>query len=221
MMTSPPDGVERHFLHRGFGLEFEMEARYIERHLPREGRWTLDIGCGIGGLFDAIGLDRVLGLDGLPEGLALTRAAFPSVPLVAANADRLPLRDDSIATITAQHLVEHLPSFRSTADEWHRVLRPAGTLIIATPNAAFIDPKVYDDPSHIEIFEAQSLGSALEASGFEIQDIRTLGLPWFRTYGGLQGKWRLRRGLLRYAYELSKIGPFHWKGQTLCCVARK
>jgi ubiquinone/menaquinone biosynthesis C-methylase UbiE len=221
MTTSSSEGVERHFLHRGFGLEFEMEARYIERYLPRDGRRILDVGCGIGGLFELIGKHRALGLDGLPEGLALTHGAFPDIPLIAASADRLPLRDQSIDAITAQHLVEHLSSLQFASIEWNRVLRPAGTLIIATPNQRFIDPTVYDDPSHIEIFNAQSLRSVLEHAGFDIRDIRTLGLPWFRAYGRVRGTWRLRRATLRYAYQLSELGLFRWNGQTLCCVAVK
>lgn len=215
------DGVEWHFLHRGFGPEFEMEAAYIRSYLPDCGRWILDIGCGIGGLFDSIGANRVLGADGLISGLMLTRKAHPQVPLATANAASLPFRDGSVHAVTAQHLVEHLTSFAAICREWRRVLQPNGLLIIATPNAGFVDPSVYDDPSHVEIYSGESLRAALEPSGFKVLDIRSLGLPWFRQYGGLPGGWRMRRAVLRNARLLSQLPGLLWKGQTLCCVARK
>jgi ubiquinone/menaquinone biosynthesis C-methylase UbiE len=215
------DVVEKHFLHRGQGAEFDMEATWVRRHLPASSGWVLDIGCGIGGLFDTIDLKRVIGVDQCASGLVRTRSLHPSVPLVCADATRLPLRDASFAGVTLQHVMEHLETYRQACGEWFRVLKPGGILLILTPNEGFSDPSVYDDETHVHIFGQRDLGEVIRSVGFEILDLRTLGLPWFRDYHGLPSGWRLRRWVTGHAGVLSAVSALRWKGQTLCCAARR
>ena len=101
------------------------------------------------------------------------------------------------------------------------MLRPGGVLLIQTPNAAFVDPSVFEDPTHVHLYFAPELGREVELAGFEILDLRTLGLPWFRGYGKRPGGWRLRRLVTGQAPLFSKLGPLRWRGQTLCCAARR
>lgn len=57
--------------------------------------------------------------------------------------------------------------------------------------------------------------------GFCVMDLRTLGLPWLRHYRSIPSGWRLRRLVTRYAQVLSVCPLSRWRGQTLCCAARK
>lgn len=58
-----------------------------------------------------------------------------AVDLVASG-HRLPLADQWADELLSVHMIEHVapPFLASTLEEWHRVLRPGGTLTIHTPN---------------------------------------------------------------------------------------
>lgn len=213
------DPVENHFVRRGGGAEFEMEATWITENLPREVRPVLDVGCGIGALFPVIGLDRVIGCDYAFEGLQHTAARGLGSRLCCASADRLPFADRSIAAITLQHVIEHLPDALAAAAEWRRVLQPGSALLVLTPNRFFCDPSVFDDPSHVCLFSPDELGDVLTRAGFVVRQLTTLGLPWFRDYPRRRGTWRCRRLVTSKAAMLCRLPGCRWRGQTLCCVA--
>jgi len=213
--------VALHFRNRGHGLEFEMEARWIASQVPRDARSVVDLGCGIGALFSYLGLERSIGVDLSEDGLRLTRIRFPRVPLITGSAEAPPLRVESTDVIVMQHVVEHLRDFDRSASAWYRALRPGGRLVIVTPNADFVDPTVYDDPTHTHIFDRHDLRDALRRAGFEIRCTKTLGLPWFRRPRALPGVWRLRRLLIGWAAMFGCIPGLRGRGQSLCCVARR
>jgi len=213
--------IDAHFTRRGTGLEFEMEAQWVRRHLPPRATRVVDVGCGNGALFEAIGPARALGIDSCKEGLSLTSRRFSTVPLVAGDAEHLPLCDESLEVITLQHVVEHIPRFDKACTQWRRVLKPGGLLLILTPNASFCDPSVFQDPTHVRIFTCRELRRSLERGRFEVIDLRSLGLPWFRDYHHVPWGWRWRRFVISHAQCLSFLPGLRWKGQTLCCLARK
>ncbi len=213
--------VDQHFLKRGEGCEHEMEVDWLCRHLPRGNGPITDLGCGIGPLFEAIGQNRVIGLDYSQEGLSHTQRCFPNIPLLCGSAETLPFAEESLEAITAQHLIEHLADYTGAVRTWYRVLKPGGTLLILTPNRLYSDPSVYDDETHVRIFDHIELSRLLRQSGFLIQDIRTLGLPWLRNYHSFPAGWRMRRLVTGYAQALANIPKLRWQGQTLCCAACK
>jgi ubiquinone/menaquinone biosynthesis C-methylase UbiE len=181
----------------------------------------VDLGCGNGSLFPVIGLDRVAGVDCHAAGLAHTRAHFPSAALALADVRCLPFADASADAVTAQHLIEHLAEYEKALCEWRRILKPGGMMLVLTPNARFSDPSVFRDESHRHIFDPGALKDALVRAGFEVVDLRTLGLPWFRDYRAIPAGWRLRRSVTRWARSLATLPWWRWRGQTLCCAARR
>jgi len=211
------DAVENHFLRRGQGLEFEMEADWIRRRLANTRGPVLDVGCGIGALFPHLGR-HVVGTDAALGGLVHTRRRFPEVPLFCATADRLPLGGSTFAAITLQHVIEHLDEPAAAAAEWFRILDRRGVLLIMTPNADFCDPSAFDDPTHVRLFDPEGLAGLLTGVGFTVRNLRTLGLPWFRSR---RATWRLRRSVVGRANALSALPGCKWRGQTLCCAATK
>lgn len=213
--------VDLHFARRGHGEEFAMEVRWILRSLPQNASRVLDVGCGIGALFPAIGSDRVVGIDYAFAGLRCTRSRHPDARLSCADGAKLPFADASFDAITAQHIIEHMVDPISTLAEWRRVLCPGGRVVLVTPNSGFCDTSIFDDPTHVRLFDRASLRQSLTQGGLEIEQICTLGLPQFRNYHAIAGGWRFRRAILKNAEILARIPLLQWSGQSLCCVARR
>ena len=101
--------------------------------LPPDGIW-LDLGCGASKQPHTIGLDR---------------RALPGVDIVHdLEVLPYPLPDACCYRMLASHIVEHLNPALVFAilDEWWRLMRPHGQLLIATPYAG--SPRFWQDPSH-------------------------------------------------------------------------
>jgi SAM-dependent methyltransferase len=106
------------------------------KHHEVAGKDVLDFGCGSGQL--SIFLCRkgghVVGVD--IDDAALERAADSgnqagaNVRFVRGCADRLPLPDQSCDVIVAFDCMEHVMRPANIMEEWHRVLRPGGRVLI-------------------------------------------------------------------------------------------
>jgi O-antigen/teichoic acid export membrane protein/SAM-dependent methyltransferase len=137
-------------------------ARYLAHILGAEPRGAalacaltddgpiLEIGCGTGGLLVAAscrGL-TIEGVDIASRWLVVARRRLQDrgldVPLTVASAERLPWPDASFATVVADSLIEHCDDPVEALQEWRRVLRPGGRLLIWSPNrfALATDPHV-------------------------------------------------------------------------------
>lgn len=219
--TRQTSDVDRHFARRGQGEEFEMEVRWIVRFVPPDAKRILDIGCGNGELIARIGLPRAVGIDFSRPGLRQTRHRLPFSRLTCADGAKLPFASNTFDAIIAQHLIEHIPNPAFMLSEWRRVLGPGAAAIVVTPNADFCDPTLFDDPTHARIFDRRTLREAFDQNGFRVEQICTLGCPWFREYKSILGAWRLRQIVLRQAQTISRLPILRWIGQSLCCVARR
>src|SRR3954454_13307775 len=93
---------------------------------------VLDVGCGIRKYPDAVGIDRIAG----------------TAADVLVDIDRLPypFAHASFDHVRAIHVIEHVSDVIRSMEEWHRLLRPGGTLFIATPH--YTDFSSFCDPTH-------------------------------------------------------------------------
>jgi SAM-dependent methyltransferase len=93
---------------------------------------VLDVGCGINKYPGAIGIDRN------PH----TRAD------VLCDLDRFPypFSDAAFDEVRAVHVIEHVSDVIRAMEEFHRVLRPGGRLVIVTPH--YTDFSSFCDPTH-------------------------------------------------------------------------
>src|SRR5690242_11355524 len=92
----------------------------------------LDVGCGVNKKPGAIGIDRNPG----------SRAD------VLADLDRFPypFRDSSFDGLQAIHVIEHVSDVIRTMEEFHRLVRPGGEVLIVTPH--YTDFSSFCDPTH-------------------------------------------------------------------------
>ncbi|MFC6767944.1 class I SAM-dependent methyltransferase [Natrinema soli] len=97
---------------------------------------VLDVGCGTGVislLLAELGHD-VTGVDFAPEMLeqARTKAEQPalSATFQHGDAENLAQPDDAYDLVTARHLIWTLPAPERAIDEWRRVVRPGGRIVL-------------------------------------------------------------------------------------------
>ena len=153
--------LERHY-DLGPPLPADLRRRQVDHILRgpgRAARWLdevpgdatapiLDLGCGTGSLLSvaaARGLPAV-GVDIAMRWLILARkrldeAGRAQVPLICACAEHLPIADASLGRVFGGDLIEHVSDIPATLAEAHRVLRPGGTLFLATPNRFSLAPE--------------------------------------------------------------------------------
>lgn len=133
----------------------------------------LDLGCGRGEWLGLLQLEGYapMGVD-LDEGML---QACQALGLPARNADALAalkeLPDNSLIAVTGFHIAEHIPFpvLQEVVAEAQRVLRPAGLLILETPNAESLvvgTNTFYLDPTHERPLPGLLLSFLAEHSGF-------------------------------------------------------
>jgi SAM-dependent methyltransferase len=153
--------------------EHRARYRFAAAALAR-GR-TLDVACGSGlglGLLDRAGA-RPLGVDLDQAALAAARRAHPSARLARADAARLPLADAVVDVVVSFETVEHVPDAVALVAEYRRVLRPAGTLVLSTPNRDFGPPALHArNPFHVREFTPDELRALLRD---HFADVRLYG----------------------------------------------
>jgi SAM-dependent methyltransferase len=169
------------------------------------GRTLVDLGCGMGtfaieaagkGAF-AVGVDPAPAAVGAAAAVAAAEGA--DARFLRADAALLPLRPASADVVLAADLTEHLDdvTLGRILREAARVLRPAGRLVLYTPERQHFLERLRDhgvmkqDPSHIGVRSAAELAAAVEAAGFRIEQAR-----WLPSH--LPGLDLLERGLARW-----------------------
>lgn len=142
---------------------------------------VLDIGCGRGEwleLLSEAGL-RAFGVDTNPVQIDDVDGAKLDIRCGDARQLLVDQADNSLAVITAHHLIEHLP-FEEVAfitREAERVLAPGGLLIYETPNPRNIlvgASSFYNDPTHRHPVTESVLQVLFESTGFHPVEMRPL-----------------------------------------------
>jgi SAM-dependent methyltransferase len=113
----------------------ERRLGLIRRYVPLEGRWILDVGCGIGTYVRRFRdfSSHVYGIDVSVE--RLREAHLPN--LVAAAGERLPFAPGSFDVIVFNEVIEHVRDDRQTLRDALRVLRDGGHVVIYAPNRLY------------------------------------------------------------------------------------
>ena len=138
---------------------------------PGAGDRALDVGAAAGGNTRVL---RSLGWDAVAveySEVAAQVAAQRSVPVVRADATRLPFRDASAGLVVAFDVIEHIEDDVAAVREFARVLRPGGLLHLAVP----ADPALWSDHdvavSHLRRYTRETLTAVLQGTELEVLDV--------------------------------------------------
>ena len=153
-------------VHR-YALAFEM-ARDLD---------VLDIasGEGYGAAYLAIAARSVVGVDIDPESVRHAAARYTAMNLSfrTGSCTRIPLPNESVDLVVSFETIEHIEEHEQFMREIVRVLRPAGRLLISSPNKlVYSDEAQYRNPFH-----------ARELYFDEFRDLLQNWFPYCRVYG--------------------------------------
>ncbi|MBX9641818.1 MAG: class I SAM-dependent methyltransferase [Mycobacteriaceae bacterium] len=142
------------------------------------GRDVLEAGCGEGYGADLIAgvARRVVAVDYDETAVAHVRHRYPRVEVRQANLTELPLPDASVDVVVNFQVIEHLWDQAQFIRECRRVLRPAGLLMVSTPNRITFSPgrDTPINPFHTRELNAAELTALLIDGGFT--DVSVSGL---------------------------------------------
>ena len=116
-------------------LIYEIVLERIGKLLPKaEGQTHLDVGAGNGLLLRLAQERFALEQCACDYTDAFIKYSAVSIDRINLDEQRLPYSDSSFDLVTCVETIEHLENFRALLREIYRVLKPAGVVIITTPN---------------------------------------------------------------------------------------
>ena len=142
VVAAAADVYEEFFVPALFGQWVEP---MLERSRVSTGDDVLDVGCGTGILARAAAATggptgRVAGLDCNQGMLAVARRAPEAVSWQHGSAERLPFEDDTMDRVLSQFALMFFDDREAALQEMARVLRPGGTVTVATWSAVEESP---------------------------------------------------------------------------------
>ena len=201
--AAPPKntGAIQTFWASGLGSMFYDNTEAIARklmsafQLPNDwlnipsGGIALDVGSGPGSVTATLG--RAAGPDGLALGLdisepmlarAVSAKAGPNVGFLRADAQQLPLRDETVDAAVSIAVLQLIPNPAATLAEMARVLRPGGRMAVLVPTLGRASSLLRLLPNGgVHIFDEDELGDILEDLGLVGVRSKSIGsIQWVR-----------------------------------------
>jgi ubiquinone/menaquinone biosynthesis C-methylase UbiE len=107
-----------------------------------------------------------------------------NISFLAGDAQKLPCEDASFDVIVCRQAAHHFPQVRQAVQEWQRVLKPGGKLVLddsVGPEEPAIDTFLQEiealrDPSHMRSLRVSEWNILLQENGFTVRSEREWGI---------------------------------------------
>lgn len=200
--------------------EIDTEARYL---CAKQNGKLLDVGCGSGEWIEQFGKMgwKAQGLDFDRDAVRFATANGLVVALGTLEEQKFP--SDTFDAITLNHVIEHVPDPMALLRECLRVLKPGGTMALATPNGNSLGHTLFkqnwrglEPPRHLQIFTPDAMDRCLQSCGFRNIRVRTYNSKyvWAQSFRLFQSG---KPGLI----SLPVVGVLTLIEQFLTCFFRK
>jgi len=162
------------------GAKSQSAAKVLAAYLSasRDLGSVLDVGCGDGTMLLAVAqrASKLTGIDSMDQAVELTQAQVPASEVILADVEEgLPFAAQTFDTVLFCDVIEHLRQPVFSLEELFRVTRPAGQILMSTPNSDSLIRRLkgkawfgLSDPSHVIFYTMFSLTHLLETVGFRI-----------------------------------------------------
>jgi SAM-dependent methyltransferase len=132
-----------------------------------EGKDVIDLACGegYGSALIAKKARTVVGVDNAPEVINAARGKYRETNLKFENASvtSLPFGDHTIDLVVSFETIEHVDDHEGMMEEIKRVLRPAGMLLISSPDKEhYSDIPGHENPFHVKELYFQEFKSLIK-----------------------------------------------------------
>lgn len=195
---------------------WEVLCRVVLQRYVRPTDSVVDLGAGFCEFINTIECGRKVAVDTNP---ALREHAGKDVQTVVGEMPEV-LREIPSASadvVFCSNFFEHLPSKHAVLEvlrEVHRILAPAGKLVVIQPNIRYAYKEYWDFFDHHVALSHGSLREALELGGFTIELLRPRFLPYTTKSRLPQSPWLVRLYLA--------MRPAQWLlGKQMLVVAGK
>jgi len=170
-----------------------LAADLIETAALRPGQRVLDVACGTG-IVTRLAAERLgdsgqlVGTDVNPGMLEVARSVADGTPIEwrEANAESLPLEDESFDVVLCQMGLQFIPNRLAASREMRRVLASGGHVVLNLPGPApepmaifadalarHVDPKVASFLNLVfSLYEPHEVHEIMESAGFREIDVR-------------------------------------------------
>lgn len=176
----------------------EERLRRLIRDLSREpDAVMLDVGCRKGEITRTLTEDKrfVVAVD--VERFVQWLEPAPRLCFVNADAMSLPFKDGSFDIIVSGECLQYVPDWRLALDEFHRVLKPAGRLVLSCPNGnPLIDAL---DPYNVMFWAMKLFKPSAVGGRSSVKHVRARRILSYRT-SAWQCESFSRRGSLGFIY---------------------
>lgn len=196
------------------------KRRLIKKVTALQKGHILDIGTGTGFFLNEM---RKSGwqVKGIEKSEDARKFAESELNLINQPSEELfNLKDKSYDVISLWHVLEHIHQLNKYMDEFFRLLKDHGKLVIAIPNHTSYDAKhykefwaAYDVPRHIWHFAPDQIKLLGEKHGFKLNSLHTM--PFDSFYVSM-----LSEKYKKSSFGLLK-GVFHGKISWLTCILSK
>ncbi len=162
-----------------FDLERDLLKEGAEKDSPPQ---ILDIGCATGALLASL-RERGWACTGaeLCDPSAEYAREVRGLDVRSNPIERADLTEGSFDVVHASHLIEHLNDPRSFVRTVRRLLKPAGTLLVSTPNIDGFQARLFGSAwrsaifDHQYLFSRRTLEALLISEGFKVLHVATWG----------------------------------------------
>jgi SAM-dependent methyltransferase len=159
-------------------IVWKVVAEHLAAWVP-PGAHVLEVGAGYCQWINNVVAARRVAVDIWPD---VARFAAPGVEAVVLDVarDLARLGTSTFDTILASNILEHFePGVAvSVVDDFGRLLKPEGRLIVIQPNFRYASRQYFDDYTHRAVFTDVSLPNLLRAHGFQIDQVQPRFLPY-------------------------------------------
>jgi 2-polyprenyl-3-methyl-5-hydroxy-6-metoxy-1,4-benzoquinol methylase len=164
-------------------IMLKRKAKLIQKHTGKTKGKILDVGCGTG-YFPSTMKEHGWDVLGIEQDDETRQYAIDKFQIEAKGPDSIKeLEEGSFDCITLWHVLEHLHDLNESVEQYYKLLKPEGVLIIAVPNHECFEAKIYekywagwDIPIHLWHFSIQSMKKLMSKHNFSVSAIK--GMPF-------------------------------------------